>query len=369
MTIPDSRIPVTILTGYLGAGKTTLLNRILMENHGKRVVVIENEFGEVGVDNDLVLHSEEEVFEMNNGCICCTVRGDLVRILERLLRKRQKFDRIVIETTGLADPSPVAQTFLLEDSLVGRFKVDAIVTVTDALHLTQHLDDGSPEAAQQVAFADRIILNKVDLVSDDDLNRVEQRIRDINPTAPMEKARDAMVPLDFVLDVDGFDLERAAELDPVFKSGKAENKSRHAHEHEDNHECGSNHHPHDHDHHHHHSHEHEHGVVSIGIELPRAVNINRLEAWMHVLVSMMATSLYRYKGVLVAAGDERRYLFQGIHMLYEGRYDRPWRESEPRRSRFVFIGKDLKREVLEAGFMSCLQDESESYSTSGGCLT
>jgi G3E family GTPase len=391
-------IPVTILTGYLGAGKTTLLNQILTENHGKRIAVIENEFGEVGVDNDLVVHSEEEFFEMNNGCICCTVRGDLVRILERLLRKRQSFERVVIETTGLADPSPVAQTFFLEEALMGRFRVDAIVTLVDARHLLQHLDDGSPEAAQQIAFADRIVLNKVDLVTSQQLENVERRIRAINVIAPIERAHLARVPLDFVLDVNGFDLERAAELDPVFKpkaSPKKEHEHKHAHDkecdggctgcggggcshgdeehahadhkhsaardeevHDHDHSHDSDHdHAHAHDHEHHH--EHEHGIVSVGFELPRAVNIHRLEAWMQILTGMMATSLYRYKGVLEAEGEDRRYLFQGIHMLYEGRLDRPWKPEEPRVSRFVFIGKDLNRELLTAGFMACLAGVDE----------
>jgi len=367
-------IPATILTGYLGAGKTTLLNRILTEDHGKRIAVIENEFGEVGVDNDLVVHSEEEIFEMNNGCICCTVRGDLVRILERLLRKRQKFDRVVIETTGLADPAPVAQTFFLEESLMGRFRVDAIVTLVDARHVLQHLDDGSPEAAQQLAFADRIVLNKTDLVEEDGAEKVEKRIRTINGLAPIQRTEHAIVPLDFVLDVNGFDLERAAELDPAFKPKrplKQENGKDQSHttkredghpEHHHDHEDDPGHHE---DHHHHH-HDHEHGVTSIGIEIPEAINIARLEAWMQVLTMMMATSLYRYKGVLVAEGEERRYLFQGIHMLYEGRMDRPWRNDEPRVSRISFIGKNLDREMLTAGFMACVPEYDESRSVDTG---
>lgn len=365
-------IPVTILTGYLGAGKTTLLNRILTENHGKKIAVIENEFGEVGVDNDLVVQSEEEIFEMNNGCICCTVRGDLVRILERLLRKRQSFERVVIETTGLADPSPVAQTFFLEESLMDRFRVDAIVTVVDARHVLQHLDDGSPEAAQQIAFADRIVLNKVDLVTPHQLEDLERRIRGVNVLAPMERTTNAMVPLDFVLDVNGFDLERAAELDPAFKPRKSVKTSDHDkhdhgekcggdHDHDHDHKHGDgDHHHHDHDHHHH-DHEHEHGVVSVGFELPRAVNIQRLEAWMQILTTMMANSLYRYKGVLEAEGEDRRYLFQGIHMLYEGRLERPWRDDENRVSRFVFIGKDLDRELLTDGFMACLAETGDRH--------
>lgn len=367
-------IPVTIITGYLGAGKTTLLNRILTEHHGKRIAVIENEFGEVGIDNELVIHSEEEIFEMNNGCICCTVRGDLVRILERLLDEGQKFDRVVIETTGLADPAPVAQTFFLEDSLRGRFRVDAIVTLVDARHLLQRLDENSPEAMQQIAFADRIVLNKVDLVDTEELEKIQRRIRTINVLAPIEQATQAMVPLEFVLDVNGFDLARAAELDPAFMPKE---KTEHGHEHgrcgcKEHGEacCGHHHHGesccsgHDrhHDekaHTHDHKHEHEHGVGSVGFEIPKAFNIKKLEAWMQILTMMVGPALYRYKGALVVEDEERRYLFQGIHMLFEGRMDRAWKSDEPRVSRFVFIGKDLNRELLTTGFMACVSESNE----------
>jgi len=361
--ILDEPIPVTILTGYLGSGKTTLLNRILEENHGQRVAVIENEFGEVGIDNDIVVHSEEEIFEMNNGCICCTVRGDLVRILERLLRKRKKFDRIVIETTGLADPAPVAQTFFLEEALIGKCRVDSIVTVADALHLLPRLDDGSPEAAQQIAFADRIVLNKTDLVTEDELSEVIRRIREINILAPVKETQHASVPLDFVLDVNGFDLDRAAELDPAFRP--KEKKSSGCCGSSCSHDDHSHDHSHDHDHHHH-DHEHEHGVVSVGFEISEAMDIQKLQAWIQVLTMTMATSLYRYKGVLAIEGEDRRYLFQGIHMLFEGRMDRPWRNEESRVSRFVFIGKDLNREILTDGFMACIAKPTELATSSKG---
>ncbi len=329
-------IPVTILTGYLGSGKTTLLNRILTEEHGKRIAVIENEFGEVGIDNDLVIHSEEEIFEMNNGCICCTVRGDLIRILERLLKRRDKFDRILIETTGLADPSPVAQTFLLDEDLAAHFTVDAIITVVDSFHLLQHLDHNSPEAARQIAFADAIILNKVDLVSSEQIEAVEKRVHSINPTAPIHRTSKSEVDLTKVLDIQGFDLARAAELDSAFDLTPKEEHSGH-----------------------HHHHVHESGVTSVGIELNGPIHIERFQAWMQVIIMNMAESLYRYKGVLYSHSSDQRFIFQGIHMLYEGRYDRPWRADETKINRFVFIGKNLPREVLTAGFNACLLNPPE----------
>lgn len=364
MATPKTKpIPVTILTGYLGAGKTTLLNRILTEEHGRRIAVIENEYGEIGIDNDLVIHSEEEIFEMNNGCICCTVRGDLIRILERLLKRRDKFDRILIETTGLADPSPVAQTFFLDEDLAGSFFVDAIVTLVDARHLLQHLDGGSPEAARQLAFADTIVLNKLDLVTPEQALAVAKRVHAINPSAPIHKTINAAVDLKKILDIQGFDLARAAELDPVFKPA-LEAQADH-HEHHENCGCGHDHeHDHDHEdhpvhhHHEHHHHEHESGITSVGIELEGQMNLQRFNAWMQVLTMNFGENLYRYKGVLVAEGKDQRYIFQGIHMLYEGRLDRPWGKDEARLNRFVFIGKNLEREVLVAGFNACLENSS-----------
>ena len=353
-------IPVTILTGYLGAGKTTLLNRILTETHGRRIAVIENEFGDVGIDNDLVVHSEDEIFEMNNGCICCTVRGDLVRILKRLLDDGQRFDHVVIETTGLADPGPVAQTFYYEGSLQKRFLVDAIVTVVDARHVIQRLDDGSPEAARQIAFADRIVLNKTDLVDAQELEIVEQRIRVINMVAPIERTQNAMAPLEFVLDVDGFDVDRAAELDSAFES-HVERENTDGHDHSD---VDSNH-DHAHHDHSHHDHAHEHGIMSVGIEIPKALDLKAFTLWMQFLIPTAGPSLYRYKGVLAVEGDDFRYLFQGIHMLYGACRDRPWRNDEPRVSRFVFIGKDLDRKLLTEGFMTCVPKPMESSNAVG----
>lgn len=365
MSRSSQPIPVTILTGYLGAGKTTLLNRILTERHGQRIAVIENEYGEVGIDNDLVVHSEEEIFEMNNGCICCTVRGDLVRILERLMKRREQFERVVIETTGLADPSPVAQTFFLDEDLAGSFLVDAIVTLVDARHVVQHLEDGSPEAPRQIAFGDVIVLNKTDLVSREELDALTSRIRSINPTAAIHPTQNAAIDLDRLLDIRGFDLDRAAELDPIFQKEARSPESSSGHHHDHHHHDHDHDHGHDHDHdhhHHHHHHEHESGVTSVGIELEGTIDIDRFHAWMQVLTMTSAESLYRYKGVL-AAPSPNRYVFQGIHMLFEGRFDRPWREDEERKSRFVFIGKELRRELLVAGFSACLLDESASART------
>lgn len=349
-------IPVTIITGYLGSGKTTLLNRILTEEHGKRIAVIENEYGEIGIDNDLVIHSDEEIFEMNNGCICCTVRGDLIRILERLLKRRDKFDRVVIETTGLADPSPVAQTFFLDEDLAGSFTVDAIITLVDARHVLQRLNSGSPEAARQLAFADAVVLNKMDLVTPDEAETVAARVHAINPAAPIYQGINAAVDLTKILDIQGFNLARAAELDPVFKPATQEHDHSHDHEkHED--------HGHDDRHHHHHHHEHESGITSVGIQLEGPMHIERFQAWMQVLTANFGESLYRYKGVLFDQSSPRRFVFQGIHMLYEGRHDRPWAAGEERTNRFVFIGKNLPREVLLAGFSACLLNAPETMTT------
>src|SRR5579863_994972 len=250
--ISPEKIPVTVLTGYLGAGKTTLLNRILSEPHGKKYAVIVNEFGEIGIDNDLVVGADEEVFEMNNGCICCTVRGDLVRILDGLMRRKGKFDAIIVETTGLADPAPVAQTFFMDENVGRRTKLDAVVTVADAKWLNDRLKD-APEAKNQIAFADVILINKTDLVSPEELEEVEARIRGINPYAKLHKTERANIPLDAVLGRNAFDLDRILDLEPAFLEGDD-------HDHDHHHDHGHGHdHDHDHDHHHNHKHAHSHG--------------------------------------------------------------------------------------------------------------
>ncbi|WP_405639411.1 CobW family GTP-binding protein [Streptomyces sp. NBC_00019] len=323
----DGRVPVTVLTGFLGSGKTTLLNRILTEHHGLRIAVIENEFGEIGIDDALVLDAEEEIFEMNNGCICCTVRGDLIRILGALMRRREKFDHILIETTGLADPAPVAQTFFMDDEIAAQLRLDAIVTLVDAAHVLQHLDEVKPEgveneAVEQIAFADRIVLNKTDLVDEAALEEVESRIRAINAPVQILRAKHAEVALQQILDVGAFDLDRVLKDDPSFLTDT--------------------------------EHQHDTTVTSVGIELAGEVDERRLNAWLSTLLRTKGADIFRSKGILAIAGSNRQYVFQGVHMLLMGEQGAQWRTDEPRRNRLVFIGRNLDRDELERDFADCL---------------
>mmetsp|Transcript_37631 Transcript_37631/g.119663 ORF Transcript_37631/g.119663 Transcript_37631/m.119663 type:complete len:461 (+) Transcript_37631:75-1457(+) len=333
----DEKVPVSVLTGFLGSGKTTLLNHILEKNHGKRIAVIENEFGEVGIDDALVkggaLAEEERIVEMNNGCICCTVRGDLIAGLKRLitnsLKTNKRLDGVLIETTGLADPAPVAQTFFADDFVQQHMRLDGILTLVDAKHIVQHLDDERPEgveneAVEQIAFADRILLNKCDLVdSEEDLKEVERRIRAINETVPIKRTTNSVIEMDYILGIKGFSLDKIIEMDDAFLDDS-------------------------------HDHQHDERVTSVGIDVAGEVVQQKLNEWIGWLLREKGVDLFRSKGVLAVKGMKQKFVFQAIHMLFANSLEGAWAPGEERRCKMVFIGKNLNREELNSGFRKCL---------------
>eukprot|EP00243_Klebsormidium_subtile_P003435 TRINITY_DN16834_c0_g1_i1.p1 TRINITY_DN16834_c0_g1~~TRINITY_DN16834_c0_g1_i1.p1 ORF type:complete len:510 (+),score=138.52 TRINITY_DN16834_c0_g1_i1:95-1624(+) len=390
---PENRIPVTVITGYLGSGKTTLLNYILTADHGKRIAVIENEYGEIDIDGSLVASKQsgaEEIILLNNGCMCCTVRSDLVRMITDLVRtKKDKFDHVIVETTGLANPAPIIRTFYLEPDIADELYIDAVVTLVDAKHAERHINEVKPdgvvnEAVEQIAYADRIILNKIDLVNERELSSVRKTIQSINSMAKVQQAVKGKVDLEYVLGVGGFDLERIEEaVSPGFldepKSSHSHDDDHHDHDHDHHHEhehegdaddctkCAEDGHSHNHGHHEHgHSHDHGHehhdhvhdvGITSVSIVQEGELDIELVNDWLSDVLQYHSDDIYRMKGVLAIEKSKERFVFQGVHDLFEGIPDRPWNKDEKRESKIVFIGRELNEESLKNGFKNCLAGE------------
>src|SRR4026208_161518 len=321
----DNMVPVTILTGFLGAGKTTLLNRILKEDHGQRIGVIEHEFGDVGVDSAIIEKSDEQIVEMNNGCVCCTVRGDLIRILGTLREKRDtgalKFDRVIIETTGMADPGPVAQTFFTDEEIGKYYLLDSILTVVDAKHAEKQLDEFR-EAQEQVGFADRVLMSKTDRVAEDEAKKLVERLKRMNPRAPVKKVHFGAAPIEEILDIRGFNLNAILELDPEFLVES--------------------------------HHEHHDQVESFVFRSKKPFNGDKLEQFLSGIIQVYGPDLLRYKGVLWMKGNPRRVVFQGVHMMMGGDMGKPWGKGEKKQSIMVFIGKKLPKDIFIAGMQECL---------------
>jgi G3E family GTPase len=342
--IPKDKLPITILTGFLGSGKTTLLNYILTEKHGYRIAVIENEFGEVDVDSDLVLASDEEIYQMQNGCICCfvDVRNDLIDVMKKLLAQKDKFDHIIVETSGLADPTPVATAFFADRSVADEVNLDAIVTLVDAKHIDQHLydpvlDGRDNQAVDQIVAADRIIVNKVDLANETGLAKLEGDLRGLNQTAEILRSEFGVVDLDNILNVNGFQpsyVKERAEILQIDMTAESE---------------------HEHHHHHHHGHLHDETVSSISLTFEQPFVLTKLHAVLTAYLDEKGPEIFRTKGILSMAGDDRFYVLQAVHQLFDLRPDHPWQDDQ-RRSKIVFIGRDLDRDEIERKLSSCLVD-------------